>query len=94
MNSESCALRRFSSAQSAFQPRPIVLSNHENPLSFETITVGVATLGVTYTVPSGAVEIAPCSPPFVVANPTIRPPVSNVAPPSKLVKQKIPAILL
>ena len=58
------------------------------------MTVGVATRGVTYTVPSGAVEIAPCNPPLVVANPIICPPASKVAPPSKLVKQKIPASLL
>ena len=73
---------------------PMVLSNQVKPLSFETITEGVATRGVTYTVPSGAVEIAPCRPPLVVARPMIWPPASNVAPPSKLVKQKIPANLL
>ena len=33
-------------------------------------------------------------PPFEVAKPIIWPPASNVAPPSKLVKQKIPANLL
>ena len=58
------------------------------------MTVGVATRGVTYTVPSGAVEMAPCKPPFVVAKPMICPPASKLAPPSKLVKQKIPASLL
>jgi hypothetical protein len=43
---------------------------------------GVATLGGKYTVPSGAVVIAPCNPPLVVAKPTMSPPASNVAPPS------------
>ena len=72
----------------------MVRSNQVKPLSFDTITDGVSTRGVTYTVPSGAVEIAPCKPPLVVAKPIICPPASKVAPPSKLVKQKIPANLL
>ena len=60
----------------------MVRVDHVKPLSFETITDGVSTRGVTYTVPSGAVDIAPCKPPFVVAKPTICPPASKVAPPS------------
>ena len=42
----------------------------------------MATLGVTYTVPSGAVVMAPCRPPSLVASPYIWPPVGKVAPPS------------
>ena len=64
------------------------------------MTVGVSTLGVTYTVPSGADVIAPV---WQLLEFTYRddstaarnyPPASKVAPPSKLVKQKIPASLL
>ena len=51
----------------------MVLSNQVRPLSFETMTVGVSTRGVTYTVPSGAEVIAPCNPPLVVASRTVAP---------------------
>ena len=49
--------------------KPIVRSDQVNPLSLEKMIVGVSTRGGTYTVPSGAVEMAPCNPPFVVAKP-------------------------